>query len=79
MTLMPESDVNAAPAKRDLVTTTQAADHLGLAKATLTKLRCVGGGPPYYKVRHRVFYSLGELDDWLAERRYSNTSQYKRK
>lgn len=37
-----------------------------VAVATLKRLRCVGGGPPYTKVRGRVIYAIEDLADWAA-------------
>ena len=36
---------------------------------TLRKLRCVGGGPPFYKVMSRVFYDRDGLRAWGFSRR----------
>jgi hypothetical protein len=52
----------------------QAAAHLRRAPQTLAKLRCVGGGPPYYKIGKNVFYKVDDLDAWLDGRRRSSTS-----
>ncbi len=48
--------------------TTDAAQILGLAPATLTKLRCIGGGPAYTKLGRAVVYSRDDLERWVAER-----------
>ena len=50
-----------------------AAQRLGLSVSTLNKLRCFGGGPPFYKLGAAVFYREEDLDVWLAERRRSST------
>ncbi|MEQ1857490.1 MAG: type IV secretory system conjugative DNA transfer family protein [Longimicrobiales bacterium] len=52
----------------------QAAAYLHRAPQTLAKLRCVGGGPPYYKVGRNVFYKRPDLDAWLDGRRRRSTS-----
>jgi hypothetical protein len=36
--------------------------------ATLAKLACVGGGPPFCKVGPFALYTQQDLDAWLAER-----------
>lgn len=50
-----------------------AAAKVGLSVSTLNKLRCLGGGPPFYKLGVSVFYRQEDIDAWLAERRRSST------
>ncbi|WP_454684898.1 helix-turn-helix transcriptional regulator [Ancylobacter moscoviensis] len=50
-----------------------AAARLGLSVSTLNKLRCLGGGPVFYKLGAAVFYNPADLDAWLAERRRVTT------
>jgi hypothetical protein len=58
-----------------LLRTKEAAARVGLAETTLEKLRCLGGGPPYYKVsRKRVVYDASELDSWARSKRFESTS-----
>ena len=52
----------------------EAAKHLGLAPATLAKLRCLGGSPTFFKLGRRVLYDRADLDAWLAQRRAKSTS-----
>jgi predicted DNA-binding transcriptional regulator AlpA len=52
----------------------EAAEFLGLAKATLAKCRCCGGGPAYLKLGRKVAYRLFDLEEWLVARRVSSTS-----
>jgi hypothetical protein len=54
--------------------TRRAAARVGLAPQTLNKLRCIGGGPPYYKHDRRVVYSAQHLDEWLQSRLRTSTS-----
>lgn len=49
-----------------------AAQFLGLAPATLAKLRCIGGGPPFTKLGRAVVYEMADLEEWV-------TSQGKRR
>jgi len=35
---------------------------------TLTKLRCVGGGPKFYSFGRRIIYTEPTLDEWIVER-----------
>ena len=48
-----------------------AAEYLGpegepLKESTLTWWRCVGRGPKYVKIGHRVFYRQEDLDAFIA-------------
>ncbi len=61
--------------KRPKVGTEGAGDQTGYAPQTLRNLRCIGGGPPYYKHGNKVVYDPDELDEWMAERRRLSTSQ----
>jgi hypothetical protein len=51
--------------------TPAAADYVGLAPATLEKLRIVGGGPAYSKIGSTrvVVYTTADLDEWANGRR----------
>jgi predicted DNA-binding transcriptional regulator AlpA len=51
------------PALLDTVT---AAQRLGLARATLAKLRVHGGGPPFVKLGAKVLYEVADLEAWIA-------------
>jgi Helix-turn-helix domain len=62
---------NTSPFQR----TKEAAARVGLAEATLEKLRCLGGGPPYFKPsRKRILYDKHELDAWVRSNRFDSTS-----
>jgi hypothetical protein len=52
-----------------------AARHLGLAPATLAKMRCVGGSPTFLRLGRKIVYVRADLDAWLAERRVRHTSE----
>jgi hypothetical protein len=52
-----------------------AADFIGLAVATLAKLRCIGGGPEYLKLGRKVVYRRSDLAKWRNARRVSNTTE----
>jgi len=54
--------------------TADAAGYCGMAKSTLEKLRVTGGGPPYLKIGRTVVYNVADLDEWLATKRRSSTS-----
>ena len=59
------SDRDASSASPKL-RTPEAAKHLGLAAATLAKLRCVGGGPLFTKLGRAVVYTVDDLEKWVA-------------
>lgn len=46
-----------------------AAQHCGVSKSLLDKLRCYGGGPAYMKLGASVIYNTDDLDAWLATHR----------
>ncbi len=67
--------VHVADNTSPLLRTKEAAARVGLAETTLEKLRCLGGGPPYFKVsRKRVVYDVVELDTWARSQRRTSTS-----
>ena len=59
----------------DLFDARAAASLIGLAVATLAKLRCVGGGPAYLKLGRKVLYRRSDLAAWLNARRVANTTE----
>ncbi len=53
----------------------EAAAYLGLSASTLAKMRLRGDGPQFIKAGPRVvLYDLNDIDEWLASRRRSSTS-----
>jgi len=61
-----------------LLTTTQAADFLGISKRTLDGMRLSGRGPAYVKVGSLVRYPATELEEWLLSNlRKSTSDQYR--
>lgn len=52
----------------------EAASYLRIAKATLAKMRCWGGGPEYLKFGRKIAYERAALDAWREQRRVRNTS-----
>jgi predicted DNA-binding transcriptional regulator AlpA len=67
--------MEAQEAKTPFLRTEAAAARVGLSPATMEKLRCLGGGPPYFKVsRKRVVYDTTELDAWARSKRFESTS-----
>jgi predicted DNA-binding transcriptional regulator AlpA len=58
-----------------MLNTAAAARFTGLSAATLAKLRCMGGGPSFYKLGSRCRYRTSDLTEWLNARRVANTSE----
>jgi len=54
--------------------TREAARHLGLATATLAKMRCWGGSPIFMRLGRKIVYRRDDLDAWLNARRATSTS-----
>lgn len=52
----------------------QAGAHLNLSPRTLEKLRTIGGGPRFRKLRRRVVYTIADLDAWANARACESTS-----
>jgi Helix-turn-helix domain len=51
-----------------------AARYVGLAPATLAKMRMRGDGPPFSKAGARVVvYDIDDLDEWLRATRRTST------
>lgn len=58
-----------------ILTTREAAEVTGLAVPTLNKLRVYGGGPLFCKLGRSVRYRRVDLEEWLAARVVSSTSE----
>ena len=53
--------------------TPEAAHYVGIAAATLEKLRKAGGGPRFLRIGLRAIgYDVADLDAWLDARRCSD-------
>ena len=46
--------------------TPEAARFVGLAPSTLSKLRCVGGGPKFTRLGRAIVYTVDDLEAWVA-------------
>ena len=57
-----------------LLSTTQAAEFLGISKRTLGGMRLSGRGPAYVKVGSLVRYPATELEEWLLSSLRKSTS-----
>jgi Helix-turn-helix domain len=64
----------SALTERRMLRVTEAATFLNLSTSFLNKLRCSGGGPAFRKAGRAVLYDPADLEDWLAARRRSSTS-----
>jgi excisionase family DNA binding protein len=58
-----------------VLTELEAAPRVGLAVSTLQKLRTNGGGPRFLKLGRSVRYREQDLEEWLAGRVVSSTSE----
>lgn len=56
------------------LTTTQAADYVGLSSRTLEKMRVNGGGPTYRKHGRYVRYHVDDLAAWSTDHAHQSTS-----
>ncbi len=59
----------------DILTTQEAAQHLGLAVSTLNKWRVYGSGPKFIKLGRAVRYRLKDLETFMTTRTKLSTSQ----
>ncbi|MBO9377416.1 helix-turn-helix domain-containing protein [Sphingomonas histidinilytica] len=57
------------------VDTEKAAEYLGLATNTLEKMRVHGTGPKFAKLGRAVRYRVADLEDYIAARVVSSTSE----
>jgi excisionase family DNA binding protein len=60
---------------REVLTTIQAADYLQISKQKLEIARHRGGGPAFCKIGRIVRYRKSDLDAYLAEHVYKNTTK----
>lgn len=58
------------------VSTSKAADLIGVSKRTMEAWRLRGEGPPFVRISKRcVRYRIEDLEGWTAERVKSSTSE----
>ncbi|MHB2034821.1 MAG: helix-turn-helix domain-containing protein, partial [Gemmatimonadaceae bacterium] len=69
---LPTDSPAQAPAA--MMSPKEAGAYVRLAPQTLAKLRCIGGGPPFYKLGRQVGYKREDLDAWLEAKRRRSTS-----
>jgi hypothetical protein len=71
----PPSAPSSAPAGgTPYLTNAEAAEWLRLSPRTLEKLRVIGGGPRFRKLRRRVVYAVADLEAWSNSRAFEMTS-----
>ena len=58
-----------------LHTTSEIAELLQVAEITLRKWRLGGAGPRFTRVGANIRYRLSDVDDWIASRTVSSTSE----
>jgi predicted DNA-binding transcriptional regulator AlpA len=65
---------NAPPT--EILLTREASSYLHASESTLEKWRIRGDGPPFIRIGSRkVGYLRTDLDEWLASRRRTSTSE----
>lgn len=57
-----------------LLSTSEAADRLGVSASYLNKLRVTGGGPSFVKIGARVGYDQSDLSSWIDSQKRRSTS-----
>ena len=65
---------NSNPPTDKIMPPTEAAGYVGLSDSMLAKMRCLGGGPVYFKLGRAVRYRQDDLDAWLNARRVRHSS-----
>ena len=63
------------PEEREVLDAKAAASYLGLARQTLARKRCEGGGPRYSKAGGKCLYLKDDLRAWLRQHSRSSTSE----
>ena len=59
-----------------IMTAKEAAAYMRLSPGSLARYRSIGGGPAYVRQSSRkTLYRKTDLDAWLAERVFNNSSQ----
>jgi DNA-binding transcriptional MerR regulator len=62
---------------KQLANNSAAAEHIGIAAATLQYWRTTGSQKiPFIKVGGRVMYRISDLDKWLDDRTFSHPGEY---
>lgn len=75
---LPADPHQGVPRDRIFMNTKQAANHLSLARQTLEKWRCTGGGPPFVRHGRMIRYRVSDLEEWAQGKTYPHTAAYDR-
>jgi predicted DNA-binding transcriptional regulator AlpA len=65
---------NSKPPEVNIMSPAELAIYVGLSESMLAKMRCLGGGPEYFKLGRAVRYPQSDVDGWLADRRVRHSS-----
>jgi hypothetical protein len=60
---------------RKMLSTSGAAEYLGVGKSTLDKWRLIGGGPKFCTLGRRIVYDPEDLDAFANARKRTSTSE----
>lgn len=71
-------DARAELPTPEYLDTVQAAAYVGLTRKQMEHLRVRGGGCPYSKIGRHVRYRRSDLENWMADRRVTNSSEVQR-
>jgi len=66
---------NRGQSMQPLLNEKEAAALLNLSVRTLQRLRCIGGGAKFVRLHGSVRYRLSDIEEWIALRAVSNTSE----
>lgn len=59
---------------RRYLSTKEAAEYCGSTESSFEKLRGTGSGAAYNKIGRKVVYDIKNLDEWMSQNTYRNTS-----
>ncbi len=74
MSQTPKRNMNEPQAVERLLTTSEAAELLGVSQAFLANLRVAGDGPSFFKLGRAVRYSRDQLFEWAESRSRRSTA-----
>ena len=60
---------------RKMLSTSSAAEYLGIGKSTLDKWRLIGAGPKFCTLGRRIVYDPADLEAFANARKRSSTSE----
>ena len=62
-----------------LLSRTEVEAYFGIPKRFLEIAACKGGGPAFIKIGRLSRYRVADVDEWISQNRYENTSQITRR